>query len=126
MSNIIIKNLTTVADSISEKKYIFLLENYIFVAYKQEDYELLSEICEELLKLNNRFSKHQGFELDFYHCGFLANFKLNRFENAYIYFRKIAKQLLEVIKAVEKIENLTGIKPKSRVFDPEVIATLDP
>lgn len=96
LSTIVIKDLTTISDVISEEKYIQIVSSFLHYAFENKDFLVLADVCEQLLKLNSRFASNVVFQNDFYHFGFIANYRISNFERCFIYFRKIAKGLLEL------------------------------
>lgn len=89
---------------ISEEKYLYIVGWFLQLAFENKDFGVLAEVCELLLKLNSRFSGNVAFQNDFYHFGFIANYRLANFEKCFVYFRKIAKGMIELAKLKSEAE----------------------
>lgn len=123
MSAKIIDRMNTIMSEIGENQYISILRRTLSSLQKASKYDLLVEICEQLLKLKKKFENHPEFMAEYYVSGFIANIKLENSEKAYIFFKFILKTVfklnaLEDVRKVymKKLHPLTEIEISTLFF----------
>lgn len=104
LCSIVIKDLTMISDAITEEKYLQILSEFMQQAFQHKDFAILADVCDHLLKLGNRFSANVVFQNDLYHFGFITNFKIATFEKCFVFFRKIAKGMIELAQLKHEAE----------------------